>query len=133
MKLVLDTSGYSQFVYRAKPALAVVKKAKSIHLPIVTWSELQAGFSLGTQRAANERLLQQFIDAWAVEIIEIRREVGRLYTDCFTSLRQRGRPIPTNDIWIAACCQFVGGTLLTADQHFLSVNRLAVEFVGEAD
>ena len=59
--------------------------------------------------------------------------VGRLYTDCFTSLRQRGRPIPTNDIWIAACCQFVGGTLLTADQHFLSVNRLAVEFVGEAD
>tara|TARA_B100000408_G_scaffold3752_1_gene3120 strand:- start:494 stop:778 length:285 start_codon:yes stop_codon:yes gene_type:complete len=94
---------------------------------------LQAGFSLGTQRAANERLLQQFIDSWAVEIIEIRREVGRLYTDCFTSLRQRGRPIPTNDIWIAACCQFVGGTLLTADQHFLSVNRLAVEFVGEAD
>jgi len=29
-----------------------------------------------------------------------------------------------NDVWIAACCMSVGGTLLTRDRHFEQVSQI---------
>jgi predicted nucleic acid-binding protein len=33
-------------------------------------------------------------------------------------LRQAGKPIPTNDLWIAALCRQHGLPLLSRDRHF---------------
>ena len=41
-------------------------------------------------------------------------------------LRRQGRPIPTNDIWIAACCLEHGAVLFSLDQHFEQVAGLRV-------
>jgi predicted nucleic acid-binding protein len=32
--------------------------------------------------------------------------------------------IPINDVWIAACCMEIGGTLLTRDKHFELVDQI---------
>ncbi|MBT8367638.1 MAG: hypothetical protein KJP23_23335 [Deltaproteobacteria bacterium] len=32
--------------------------------------------------------------------------------------------IPINEVWIAACCMEVGGTLLTRDRHFQHVEQI---------
>jgi predicted nucleic acid-binding protein len=37
---------------------------------------------------------------------------------------RKGRKIPLNDVWIAACCMEVGGTLLTRDQRFVHVEQI---------
>ena len=39
-------------------------------------------------------------------------------------LEKRGAKIPINDVWIAACCMEVGGTLLTRDNHFKLVDQI---------
>ena len=39
-------------------------------------------------------------------------------------LRQRGRPIPENDVWIAALTEQYGLTLLTRDDHFKEIEGL---------
>ena len=39
-------------------------------------------------------------------------------------LRSKGRPIPENDIWIAATARQHGLTLVTRDQHFSAVDGL---------
>ncbi len=41
------------------------------------------------------------------------------------TLRRKGRPIPTNDIWIAAHAMEAGADLISADRHFGEVDGLA--------
>ena len=41
------------------------------------------------------------------------------------ALKRKGRPIPENDIWIAATAIVAGMTLLTTDKDFLSIKRVA--------
>src|SRR4051794_7262822 len=43
------------------------------------------------------------------------------------SLRIKGRMIPDNDIWIAACCIQHDITLVSRDRHFSEVGKLALE------
>jgi len=47
------------------------------------------------------------------------------YSRIFSSLRAKGRPIPTNDVWIAAHAMETGADLLSADQHFKHVDGIA--------
>lgn len=44
----------------------------------------------------------------------------------FARLRGKGRPIPSNDLWIAACALEAGAALLTLDAHFIEVDGLRV-------
>ena len=41
-------------------------------------------------------------------------------------LKQKGRPIPGNDLWIAAICKEQNLTLFTGDAHFDTINGLKV-------
>jgi len=43
------------------------------------------------------------------------------------SLRKKGRPIPENDIWIAACAIQNGLVLVSRDDHFTNVENLQVD------
>ena len=51
-------------------------------------------------------------------------QTARLYGEIKTSLRQKGKPIPDNDIWIAASAQQHTLTLVTRDVHFDEVADL---------
>jgi len=42
-------------------------------------------------------------------------------------LRRKGRPIPENDVWIAATALLHGLPLVTRDAHFAHVDGLVVE------
>jgi tRNA(fMet)-specific endonuclease VapC len=46
------------------------------------------------------------------------------YANVRASLKARGRPIPENDVWIAAICIQHGTPLATGDAHFDSVEGL---------
>ena len=47
-----------------------------------------------------------------------------LYALVYTALRRKGKPIPTNDLWIAASSLEHGAALLTLDAHFQSIDGL---------
>ena len=78
----------------------------------------------GTRQRFNERKLQQFINRLHIEIIDVNTDVARKYAIIFMSLQKKGTKIPINDVWIAACCMEVGGTLLTRDNHFCFVEQI---------
>jgi predicted nucleic acid-binding protein len=46
------------------------------------------------------------------------RLTAEIFGKFLADLRRRGRPIPVNDIWIAAACARAGATLITWDAHF---------------
>lgn len=46
------------------------------------------------------------------------------------SLKKKGRPIPENDIWIAATCLEHRIPLVTSDSHFNWIEDLMVEMIS---
>ena len=43
------------------------------------------------------------------------------------ALQAKGKPIPENDMWIAAVAMQHGFILATRDRHFLEIDRLLLE------
>jgi tRNA(fMet)-specific endonuclease VapC len=74
-------------------------------------------------------MLRRFIRVLKVDVIDITADVARKYGMIFVGLRKKGAKIPTNDVWIAACCMEVGGTLLTRDRHFRYVEQIETMIV----
>ena len=93
-------------------------------MPSVVIGELWTGFLLGTRRAENIRELDEFLNHAVVEIVPIDEEVAHIYGEIVVELRRKGRPLPTNDIWIAATAARAGGTVLTFDNHFQEITRI---------
>lgn len=131
MKLVLDTNIYSDYAEGVPEIIEfMATHARFIFLPAVVLGELGYGFLKGRRRLLNEKKLGEFIDLLKVDIIPVDEAVARKYGRIFLSLRQKGRKIPINDVWIAACCMEVGGTLLTRDRHFEMVEQIETVIFG---
>ena len=125
MKLVLDTNIYTDYAEGVAETVDYMgSHGQSLHLPAVVVGEIRIGFMTGTQLQRNERRFRQFVSRLGVEIIPVDADVARKYAIIYTSLRKKGRPIPLNDVWIAACCMEIGGTLLTRDKHFRMVDQI---------
>ena len=125
MKLVLDTNIYSDYAEGLPQTVDfMATHGEHIYLPSVVLGELNFGFMKGSRQQFNERKLQQFISRLKIEIIDVDTDVARKYAIIYLSLQTRGAKIPLNDVWIAASCMEVGGTLLTRDKHFGVVEQI---------
>jgi predicted nucleic acid-binding protein len=131
MKLVLDTNAYCLCDTAHEGALSALEEARHVFLPVIVFGELYYGFKHGARLQDNLKRLERFIEEFDVQVIPMDLSVARHFGDIYSSLRRKGRPIPTNDIWIAACCSAVGGTLLTADRHFSGVEQIELRLIEE--
>jgi tRNA(fMet)-specific endonuclease VapC len=122
--LCLDTNTYSAFLAGKAAAVKRISQADHIWLPAPVLGELRAGFAKGSKTAENELLLQEFLASQHVHIIAIDEAVTRCYAKIFDQLRKDGAPIPTNDLWIAACVMHVGFALYSLDAHFKHVQGI---------
>jgi tRNA(fMet)-specific endonuclease VapC len=130
LKLVLDTNIYSDYAEGLPQTVDfLATNGEYIYLPSVVLGELNFGFMKGSRRQFNERKLQQFISRLKVKIIDVDADVARKYAIIYLSLQIRGAKIPLNDVWIAASCMEVGGTLLTRDKHFEVVEQIETIFL----
>lgn len=125
MKLVLDTNIYCDYAEGLPDAVdAIATYGQSILIPSVVLGELFFGFMKGTRQQFNEKKLRQMVNRLKIEIIDVNADVARKYAMIYLSLQKRGMKIPINDVWIAACCMEVGGTLLTRDKHFELLDQI---------
>ena len=126
MRVCLDTSGYSAFKRGHEGAIDAVQRAGEIVLPAVVVGELLAGFRMGSRDRINRRELDAFLESPRVRVAALGAETAQRYAEIVSYLRERGAPIPTNDIWIAACAMEWGLRLLTSDAHFDRLPQVSV-------
>ena len=125
MKLVLDTNIYCDFAEGVPETVeAIAVHGEQIYIPAIVIGELLFGFLKGARQQFNERKLRQVISRLKIEVVDVTADVARKYALIFLSLQNKGIKIPINDVWIAACCMEVGGTLLTRDKHFKAVEQI---------
>lgn len=124
----LDTVTYSHFKRGDARIAQLLDRADWIGVPVIVIGELCAGFSRGSRSRENLEELDEFLSLPVVEILPVDRRVALLFGEIVGELRRLGRPIPTNDIWIAATCAKAGSTLVTFDRHFQAIPRIGCLF-----
>jgi len=125
VRLVLDTNIYCDFAEGIPEVVDTIANfGEKIYLPTIVIAELTFGFMKGSKPEENEEKLQYIIDQLQIEILNINKDVARKYALIYLHLVKKGRKIPINDVWIAACCMDMGGTLLTRDKHFKSIELI---------
>lgn len=126
--VVLDTNAYSDWRRGGKWA-GTLAMADRVVVPSVVLGELEFGFLNGTRRDENRRKLMEFLRHPHVEVAAVDHRTAEIYAELLFFLRSKGKPIPTNDIWIAAQARQSGGELAARDGHFaeLPMLRLAAE------
>lgn len=120
----LDTSAYSQLRRGETNVTHLISTARWIGVPTIVLGELFAGFLGGDQRARNEEDLVSFLRHPVVEEVVVDHEIASIYGEIASSLLAAGTPLPTNDLWIAACSARAGAPLVTFDAHFRSIGRI---------
>jgi len=112
---------------RGEPGIVeLIDRAEWIGVPSIALGELHSGFLAGRHAERNEGELARFLRHPVVEELAVDHDVARIYAEIVRSLRRKGRPLPTNDIWIAASAARAGATLLAYDAHFAVIERIGV-------
>ena len=124
MRLLVDTNRYAVIVGNKRDSVEYLSQAEEVWLSLITVGELLAGFAIGTQREFHEQRLEEVMNAQGVGILTPDLETARVYAQVHRELRQQGRPIPTNDMWIAAQALQHSLALDTRDVHFQQVPGL---------
>jgi len=117
-RVCLDTVAYSHFKRGEKRVTELLDRAEWIGVPAIVFGELCAGFAKGSRQRKNLDELDEFLALPVVETLPADRRVAELFGEIVEELRRKGRPIPVNDIWIAATCARAAATLVTWDGHF---------------
>jgi tRNA(fMet)-specific endonuclease VapC len=108
--------------------LSNLDRAPEVFIPAVAVGALFFGAAKSGRPSENTARVERF--AAGRSIIPCDLDVAREYGCLKQRLREKGRPLPENDIWIAATYIHHGMVLVTRDRHFQEVEDLEIEDWG---
>lgn len=123
-KVLIDTNIYSYAMKGDPETIAVLQQSHEIGICAVSIGELLSGFKGGNRELENRKELEEFLDTPRVKMYRIDENTAEFYAEVLNSLKENGKPIPTNDIWIASVALQYGLKLFSKDQHFKYVSGL---------
>lgn len=122
--IALDTNAYVAFKRGEENIVAVIQRCPDLLICATVFGELLAGFAAGTREAKNREELSFFMQSPRVREVACGSITADNYALIYAALRRKGKPIPTNDLWIDASALEHGAGLLTLDAHFSEVDGL---------
>lgn len=124
-RYLLDSNIVIALFASEKVVLDATYEAEEIFVPSIVIGELYYGAQKSSKHQANIARIDSFVEANV--ILGCDQETARWYGQIKQELRVKGRPLPENDIWIAALAFQHGLTLVTRDKHFDEVSLLDIE------
>ena len=118
----LDTNIIIALLEGDDSVLSHLDLAAEVFIPAVALGELFFGAAKSGRPSENTARVERFASGRAIvsSDIDVAREYGKLKQ----YLKKKGRPLPENDIWIAAAAKCHGMVLVTRDRHFREVEDL---------
>lgn len=114
--MILDTNAVSALLAGDEALAELLGDSRRHELPVVVLGEYRYGLKRSRHRAALEPLLDAL--ASACTVLAIDDTTATSYAEVREQLRAAGRPIPENDVWIAALARQHGVAIVSRDQHF---------------
>ena len=121
-RFLLDTNIVIALLQGDDAVLSNLDRASGVFISAVVLGELFFGAAKSSRSTENTAKIDRFATGRTVIScdLEIAREYGRLKQ----RLQEKGRPLPENDIWLAAAARVHGLVLVTRDRHFHEVEDL---------
>ena len=123
-RLSVDTNAMIAYREGIPTVCTLIEEADLLFLPVVVLGELLYGALNSAKPQRNEQITHKF-SAQSV-LVPIDDAIAIHYATVRLQLKKIGRPIPENDIWVAATCLELGVPLLTRDGHFDHIHGLEV-------
>jgi tRNA(fMet)-specific endonuclease VapC len=120
--VILDTNALSAAADGDPAVVALLSRADQVAVPVIVLGEYRYGIAQSRNRAAYANWLKGLINDCLV--LDVNEPTTHFYAEITLELRRSGKPIPTNDIWIAALCRQYALPLLSRDLHFDLVSGL---------
>lgn len=114
--MILDTNALSAAADGDPGVVAVLARAEQVAIPVIVLGEYRHGIAQSRNRALYENWLTGLLKDCPV--LDIQERTTHYYAEIILELKRKGKPIPTNDIWIAALCREHSLPLLSLDRHF---------------
>ena len=124
--VLIDTNAFSAIKRGNADIIEIIQYADMIGMSPVVIGELLFGYDNGSHAKQNRQELQKFLESPRVKVFPILSETAHYFSQITLSLKRKGKPIPTNDVWIAAQAMEHGFVVCTFDKHFQKIDGLIV-------
>jgi tRNA(fMet)-specific endonuclease VapC len=114
--MILDTNALSAAADDDPSVVAILARADQLAIPVIVLGEYRYGLAQSRNRTSYERWVAGLLNDCLV--LDINEPTTRHYADIALELKKMGKPIPTNDIWVAALSRQHSIPLLSRDRHF---------------
>lgn len=121
-KYLLDTNAIIALQRNDEALKMLLNISSDVFVPSVAIGELYYGAYKSHRVEDNRRNIAAFVANRVVINVDI--DTADVYGQIKQALRAKGRPIPENDIWIAALAIQFDLVLVTDDAHFSEVENL---------
>ena len=118
MRILLDSNAYTQLKRGHSAVGELVRRSEAVLVSTIVAGALLSGLRHGNRYERNQHDFQLFLDSPYVDVVPVSVVTADRYSRVAASLRTKGRPIPTNDIWIAALALEHGLPVVSRDTHF---------------
>ena len=132
MEYLLDTDHLSYLQERHRGVvnrLAALAPQDRVLTSVVGVAELLRGACLLPKGRRQRELiaLYQEVVGQMEEILPLTPAVAEKFAEIEAKLRRKGKPIPVNDVWVAALALVRKAVLVTNDEHFARVDNLHLQ------
>jgi tRNA(fMet)-specific endonuclease VapC len=124
--VLFDTNAYTAFKRGDTEILAILQQVEVIGISPIVLGELISGFDTGSRAQQNREELTQFLESPRMQFYPLTPDTALFYSKVYVTLKSKGNPIPTNDMWIAAQALENGCMVCTYDKHFSAIDGLLV-------
>ena len=121
---LLDTNIVAAILNQEEKLLARVAGI-TVYIPSIVLGELYYGARKSARSAENIKRIETLLKGY--DVLACDEATAVHYSQIKLELRLKGRPIPENDIWIAAVARQHELVLVTRDAHFAEVAKLKTE------
>lgn len=123
--MILDTNALSAFVDGDAAIGERLSEQAQPAIPVIVLGEFRYGIRASRHRTRYEQWLHDHLPDF--DVLAVTESTTLVYAQVRASLKELGRPIPANDVWIAALALQHRLTVLSQDEHFDAVPGLTRE------
>ena len=122
--ILLDTNIISAWLKGESGIADKLDETEGVYIPAIVAGELHYGAQYSTHVERNIQSINRVIARY--EVLQVGVATAAVYGTLKAALKKKGKPIPENDIWIAAIATQYSLPLITRDKHFNEIDGLTV-------
>ena len=124
-KYLIDTNIIIYYINNDRKIVNRLINKSNIYISTISVGELYFGVNVSSKKNENIKVLDKYINYF--DILGTNINTAYHYATIRATLRKIGKPIPDNDIWIAAIAKEHNLIIATRDKHFLSLDFIQTE------